>query len=897
MQLPQLELKSNMSPKWGAGHFLAQNSQNEIFEVLIAEPRSESMTSLISWAHSLERVGHAAVPIVHTVAHQDQTYVILKLTEGSILASLLNAPNLLSRYDILSVFYQLATALQRLHKHGLTHGNLLPEHILLLPNGEIQLRGWAPPPVQFEFELRRIDDLKRFQTFFYRALVGDFPPKYRGRRGTSLDSPTTEELKRQEAWSRWYRVESERGDGSLSGHKLLLFDQPAQDAEELIESLHPFLDFYLHDVLSQMDDEILERLQFRDLISHRKKLQRDLNELQRHIRNWLASHQEHAELCDHHINSLTHLYKQGLGFQSHLEGLTGISFEKSRSASQRGLEAGEQFSHTSLYVAHRPKASSLSQAHLNLKSLSPEEPAPPSMCILGRDLEELSESWQSQDLIDPFLDVLQLPSLPPLSEHLTPYNTNGSPYVSSPPSHGISSVHPLQAVRSSTSPIVTQPLMEGEPEALQRPPADQSITAEREGRAHEVPQSINREKSQAEELLNQPAYEYHHEEFVEEGETSEKNSRFLSILLPAQTYTAFTRLYAPITNIPSSELTSFKVLGLSRQNFFVLLYGISALIFMWYVYSPETQETNTSLAIAESLASAEAHTLLKSNTTPGQQETSPQNPASSTDKLEPSSVDTPAQKDANSIPLGMAYISGGSGYDGLDQIAYSRVVNHCVYSPSISGKKLSQGYCRNRIPKEDRSPKKFKVKSFFMDLFEVSRGDFAEYCDNGGFCLNREPLSPEERELPMVKVKMIEASDYCLHMGKRLPTYHEWLFAARGGTQTLYPWGDASILENGAYRANYMSPRRKDRSEIDGSEGPHSITLSPTLGESPFKIAHLSGNVSEWVLRHKRNQAWVAGGSWKSPLWNLRVSFGRYEHQYEFIADDVGFRCAKSINH
>ena len=147
----------------------------------------------------------------------------------------------------------------------------------------------------------------------------------------------------------------------------------------------------------------------------------------------------------------------------------------------------------------------------------------------------------------------------------------------------------------------------------------------------------------------------------------------------------------------------------------------------------------------------------------------------------------------------------------------------------------------------------------------------------------------------MTSIKMIEASDYCTFYGKRLPTYEEWLFAARGSSQNLYPWGNSSILDEMRYRANYLSPKRKTGKELDGYNGPHAVDHDIKRGLSTFKVAHMSGNVKEWVLRLKRNQAWVTGGGWRSPLWELRLTAGEYRHQYTYTADDIGFRCAQNI--
>ena len=142
--------------------------------------------------------------------------------------------------------------------------------------------------------------------------------------------------------------------------------------------------------------------------------------------------------------------------------------------------------------------------------------------------------------------------------------------------------------------------------------------------------------------------------------------------------------------------------------------------------------------------------------------------------------------------------------------------------------------------------------------------------------------------------------------GYRLLSEAEWEYAARAGSTTAYPWGDAASHEYANYGADPCC-----RGWASGRD--QWVNTSP-VGEFPagaFGLNDMIGNVWEWT---DDCYAWtldgvpsdgsafagdacthraVRGGAWNDGAEDLRSS-ARYRDASEERYDSVGFRVART---
>ena len=200
------------------------------------------------------------------------------------------------------------------------------------------------------------------------------------------------------------------------------------------------------------------------------------------------------------------------------------------------------------------------------------------------------------------------------------------------------------------------------------------------------------------------------------------------------------------------------------------------------------------------------------------------------------------------------------------------------------------------------------LNPFKLDKFEVNQGRFQAF-------MGHNPSRFKGATLPVESVIWHEAEEYCRNSGKRLPTEAEWEFAARGGTDTEYYWGNEfeATQSNFCDSKCFMNIRTENMS--DGFPNTAPVGSFPA---NPFGLHDMAGNVNEWVsdwfeIRYYKNspkdnpqgpkrsnpserrgggtQKVYRGGAWKSDA-NSQRSAWRKGFETDYRLDGTGFRCA-----
>ncbi|MEZ0397212.1 MAG: formylglycine-generating enzyme family protein [Anaerolineales bacterium] len=196
------------------------------------------------------------------------------------------------------------------------------------------------------------------------------------------------------------------------------------------------------------------------------------------------------------------------------------------------------------------------------------------------------------------------------------------------------------------------------------------------------------------------------------------------------------------------------------------------------------------------------------------------------------------------------------------------------------------------------------LDGFYIYTHEVTNEMYAR-CVAAGGCMPVQmfesgPTShyddPAYANHPVVGVDWLMARDYCVWAGGRLPTEAEWELAARGLESLRYPWGSE---EPACDRVNMLGCRAPADTVQVGSYA---------LGNSPYDVWDMAGNVWEWVNDWYDEDYYVfspannplgpyygelktvrGGGLYSEPV-QMRTAarVGANPHR---AYEDVGFRC------
>ncbi len=182
---------------------------------------------------------------------------------------------------------------------------------------------------------------------------------------------------------------------------------------------------------------------------------------------------------------------------------------------------------------------------------------------------------------------------------------------------------------------------------------------------------------------------------------------------------------------------------------------------------------------------------------------------------------------------------------------------------------------------------------FCLDATEVTAAAYGE-CVDAGAC-DAPPRSrfgtsrdAGKQQHPVTDVSWYDATRYCEHVGKRLPTVEEWEWAARGREEErTYPWG--------------AMPPTSDLacwSRAYGKLGTCPVG-EHSLGQSRDGLLDLAGNVSEWTaspFEGNERRRVVMGGSWRDEAPAQLQAKTRHGHKARDEGDaDLGFRCAAAV--
>lgn len=196
--------------------------------------------------------------------------------------------------------------------------------------------------------------------------------------------------------------------------------------------------------------------------------------------------------------------------------------------------------------------------------------------------------------------------------------------------------------------------------------------------------------------------------------------------------------------------------------------------------------------------------------------------------------------------------------------------------------------------------KKIKVPlaAFYIDKTEVSNAAYAEFCSATGRPLPK-GFPRNKPDLPVVNVTFLDAHQFAMWAGKRLPSAKEWEKAARGEDGRAFPWGN-----------------QKDPARADVAPGKIEPVSSHPDGASPYGALNMVGNVWEYVEQlsvpseqaienfrimlnpaPRADEPWyqIRGESFKEPLaqsviWDFTTVPARW------TSFNIGFRCAKDTH-
>lgn len=235
---------------------------------------------------------------------------------------------------------------------------------------------------------------------------------------------------------------------------------------------------------------------------------------------------------------------------------------------------------------------------------------------------------------------------------------------------------------------------------------------------------------------------------------------------------------------------------------------------------------------------------------------------------------------------GMVRVPAGMFVHGADPSQAMTALRAAGLGEEVQAKDVEQ-----LAPKDD-PPTRVFCPAFDIDRTPVTNEAFGAFVDALDYPMP-EALQAARTGLPdhpVVNVTWRDALCYALWAGKRLPRALEWEKAARGpDDMRAYPWGD--VWDEDRCRNSMTPPGRFHyTSSVDAfTEGEHD-------GRSPYGVADMAGNVSEWIADGTDPEMrGVRGGGWRDPVALYGMVTTQIPAEISYSSASVGFRCVAEI--
>ncbi|HKY89718.1 MAG TPA: formylglycine-generating enzyme family protein [Nevskiaceae bacterium] len=170
------------------------------------------------------------------------------------------------------------------------------------------------------------------------------------------------------------------------------------------------------------------------------------------------------------------------------------------------------------------------------------------------------------------------------------------------------------------------------------------------------------------------------------------------------------------------------------------------------------------------------------------------------------------------------------------------------------------------------------VKPFAIGRFEVTFIEWMDCVDDGGCSVTPDDNGWGKGFRPVININWFDAQEYVAWLSKktgrryRLPTEAEWEYAARGGTDTTWGWGDASgeaCEYSNSFDASGQTAHANWFWNIYCDDG--FVFTAPVGSFKPnaFGLYDMPGNVWEWLQdcwhpdyngAPADGSAWIQGG-------------------------------------